>query len=183
MNKKLRLSYSLISTWEKGDTKGAVDLYFHVDRKASKQMEDGKEYHKEIAEHINKFNRLPDYMNFNLTFKMPEPEKEVVVEYNELFNLKGVFDCFDNPDLFEFKTGVSDSLEWARTWQLPFYFLIAEINKTPVERAFLIRHNQYKKETDFAVIHNSQRLRDQARNVVDTVGPDIYTYFTDQGLL
>lgn len=184
--KKLRLSYSLMETWERGDVKGTIDCYFHVDKKTTKQMEDGKRIHKDIGEYILRYNNLPDYMNFNYTFTIPEVEKEVIVPYNEMLDIKGVFDCLNLPDLFEFKTGVSNSLEWTRTRQIPLYFLIAELNgirEDTLEKAFLIRYNQYENKSDFSVVHNSKRLRDEARNFCDTVGPEIHSFFEKEGLL
>ena len=53
--KKLRLSYSLISCWERGDIQGAIDTYFHVDRPGNVAMDNGKRVHKEIEEYIKKY--------------------------------------------------------------------------------------------------------------------------------
>lgn len=172
-----------MSLWERGDTQGVIDTYFHVDKKTTKQMEAGKELHKEISDHIVKFNVLPDYLNFSGKLSVPKPEQEIIVDYSEIATIKGIIDCLDEPNLYEFKTGVSDSLEWTRTFQIPLYFLICEIAKIPIDTAYLIRYNQYKKESDYTVVHNSKRLRDQARNVVDTVSPEIHKFFTEQGLI
>lgn len=180
--KKIRLSYTLLSLWSKGDVQSAVDTYFHLDRPITEAMKRGKETHEELQAHIEKYNSFPDWF-FNYPLSLPEAEKTVIVEYNELFDLKGIFDCLETLDgtLFEFKTGNSDSLEWARTWQIPIYFLIAEIAKIPIEKAILIRHNQGK--SDFCVVHNSQRLRDRARNVIDSIAPEIYSFFLKEGLI
>jgi hypothetical protein len=177
---KLRLSYSLLSLWERGDIDGAVATYFHLDRPVNKAMVRGREVHREIEEYIQKHRKTPDWF-FNWEFDSPEPEKEVVVSYNELFNLKGIFDCLDGKTLFEFKTGNTDALAWARTWQLPIYFLIAELAEIEIEKALIIRHDF--KESDFAIVHNSQSKRDDARNRIDSLGPEIYDYFIQQGLL
>jgi len=181
--KKIRISYSLISLWEKGDTQGVIDTYFHVDKKASRQMEEGKKFHQEIADHLTKFNLLPSYIQFGGKFTVPKPEQELIVDYSEIATIKGVIDCLDEPNLYEFKTGVTDSLEWSRTQQIPLYFLICELAKVNVDTAYLIRYNQYAKETDYTIIHNNKRLVEQARNVVDTVSPEIHKFFMDQGLL
>ena len=180
---KIRLSYSLISLWERGDIQGAIDTYFHSSKKGTQQMEDGRATHKEIAEYLEKFNCLPDYMNFSGHFTIPKVEHAVTVPYNEIIDLKGVFDCLEEPNLYEWKTGVSDSLEWARTWQLPLYFLICEIAKVDVKTAYLIRYNQYQKQSDMVVVHNSTKLRDKARNIVDSLGYEIWQYFSEQGLI
>lgn len=182
MQKKIRLSYSLLSCWERGDVDGAVAQYFHLDRPGTEAMDNGRRVHKEIEEHIRKYNTFPDWF-FKYDLTLPETEKEVVVSYNELFDLKGVFDCLDTPNktLFEFKTGNSDSLEWARTWQIPIYFLLADLNKMDVEKALLIRNNG--KQSDYCIVHNSERLREVARNVIDSIGPEIHEYFLKEGLI
>jgi hypothetical protein len=181
--KRIRLSHSLISAWESGNIQGAIDMYFHVDRVGSQQMIDGRAFHEEIAESINKYNSLPAYMEFQPKLVTPKTEFEITVPYNEICDIKGIFDCLDEPNLYEWKTGVSDSLEWARTGQLPLYFLICELAKIPVDLAYLLRHNQYEKKSDLAIIHNSVKLRDKARNIVDSVAPEIHKYFLDCGLI
>jgi len=178
--KRMRLSYSLISQWARGED--VVSTYFHLDTKPTKQMIAGREIHESIAEYIKKNNKFPGWF-FDYELRKPEPEKEVVVTYNEMFDLKCIIDLLDTPLLFEYKTGVADSLEWARTDQIPFYFLACEIAGIPVESAFLIRHNQYNKKSDFTVIHNHKELREHARNVIDSYAPEIYSFFEKEGLL
>ena len=182
--KKIRLSHTLLSLWERGDYNAAVETYFHLDREITPQMKDGRRIHEEIADHIQKYNIFPEWF-FDHRLHVPEVEKELVVPYNEWFDLKCFIDCYDSvpQDIFEYKTGVSDSLTWARTYQLPLYFLISELAGMHVNRGFLIHHNQYKKETDFVIVHNTEGKRDKARNFIDSVGPEIYTFFEKEGLV
>lgn len=182
--KKIRLSHTLLSLWERGDVDGAVATYFHLDRPTTTAMDDGKEIHEQIAEHVQTYNTFPEWF-FNHPLKIPETEKEVVVSYNELFDLKGYFDCYESTDeiLFEYKTGVQDSLTWARSYQIPLYFLIAELAGIPIKTAYLIHHNQHTKTTDFVIVHNTPDKVEKARNFIDSLGPDIYNYFEQEGLL
>lgn len=179
---KLRLSYTLLSLWYRGDVDAAVQTYFHMERPITEQMEEGKEIHNQIAEHIEKKGQFPDWF-FPVELENPEPEKEVVVSYNEYFDLKCYMDCLDNGILYEYKTGVTDSLEWARSDQLPLYFLIAELGGLTVVSGYLIHYNQYLKEVDFAIVHNTQSKRDRARELIDSAGPEIYEYFVTEGLI
>lgn len=180
----MRLSYTLLYLWDRGLVDDAVSTYFHLDKETTPQMEAGKKLHEEIAEHVTMYNTFPDWFA-NHELKMPETEKEVIVEYNEMFDLKCYMDLYDSVTntLFEYKSGVSDSLSWARTWQIPIYFLIAELANIKVDSAYLIHHDQYKKETDWCVVHNNKTKRDMARNIIDSLGPDIYYYFEKEGLL
>ena len=177
---KLRLSYSLLTTWDRGDIQRAVDLYFHVDGFVNEAMINGRKVHEEIENHIIKFGEFPEWF-FTYELVDPKPEEIVIVEYNELFNIKGIFDCRDGTTLFEFKTGGTDSLAWARTWQLPIYFLIAEIAEIEIDKAFLIRNNGEK--TDFCIVHNTKKKREMAANIIDSIAPEIYAYFEQQGLV
>ena len=182
---KLRLSYSLLNIWGRGDVDGAVQTYFHLNKPATRQMKEGRRIHKDIADHVEKFNTFPEWLNFKYDLALPESEKEVVAEYNEMFDLKGFFDCYDTVDktVFEYKSGVSDSLEWARTDQLPFYFLIAELLGLEIDRGILIHFNQYTESTDFCIVHNSSSKRERARNLIDSEGPSIYDFFDKQGFI
>ena len=179
---KLRLSYTLLAYWERGDIKGAIDSYLHKATFTSDAMQHGKDIHKELADYIREHKKFPEWF-FTMELKDPEPEREVVVSYNDMFDLKGIFDCLDRPNktLFEFKTGKSDSLEWAKTWQLPMYFLIAELANIDIDKAVIIRHDG--KESDYCVVHNSKRNRDLARNIIERYGPEIYNNFMNEGIL
>lgn len=178
--KKLRISYSLLDTWQRGGD--VVSMYFHLDREPTEQMADGKLIHEGLAEYIKENKKFPEWF-FNYELKNPEPEKEVVVSYNELFDLKCIIDLLDGPLLFEYKTGITDSLAWSRTDQIPLYFLACELADIKVDSAFLVHHNQYTKKSDFTVVHNSKTLRDHARNVIDSVAPEVYYFFEDSGLI
>ena len=182
--KKIRLSHTTMWLWERGDVDGAVNAYFHLDRPITRQMKEGKEIHDQIEEYINKYNSFPDWF-FSAELMIPETEKKVIVSYNEMFDLSGVFDCYDSSTktLYEYKTGVSNSLEHARSYQIPLYFFIAELAKIPVDKAYVIRWDQYNKKIDWCIVHNSKKLREKGKNLIDSVGPEIHTFFEQEGLI
>ena len=179
---KLRISYSLLSCWLEGKTDEAVKLYFHVDHPVSRPMREGSEIHDQIAKHVDTNKILPDFMP-PLPLVNPVTEVYHKVSYNELFDLSAKFDLQDPPIIAEWKTGVTDSLEWARTIQIPFYFLICELEGIKVEKAYLAHYNQHNHENDWIIVWNGKLQRDRAENVIQSVGPEIYQFFLDQGLL
>lgn len=182
MKNKLRVSFSLLSTWMRGEQQASIDLYLHKDREVTPAMAEGRKIHKEIEDHIKKTSTFPDWL-FKGTLVHPKSEHKLYAPYNELFDLSAVFDCLDEPTLYEFKTGVSDSLDWIGNGQLGFYFLICEINHIPVEKGVLIHWDQKAKANDWAMVWNSQRLRSQARNLIDSIAPDIWAFFDSTGVL
>lgn len=182
----MRISYSLLDSWNRGDTERAIATYFHMDmpfpEKTQKRISAGLDIHKEIETYVKENGKFPEWF-FKKQLNSPESERKVVAKYSDEFDLSGVFDCLDGDILYEFKTGTTPATEWAQTWQLPIYFLMAELNNIPIETAYIIRWNQYTKKKDFVLVHNNQRARDLARNVVDSVAPDILAFFVKEGLI
>lgn len=181
---KLRVSYTLLNLWGRGLVEEAVQAYFHMNRKPTEAMEFGKKFHEDMEEHIKKYNCFPDWF-FNWELKLPESEKVVVVNYNDQFDLKAILDCYDSATktLFEYKTGVQDSLAWTRTDQIPLYFLACELANLPVEKAILIHHNQHENKSDFTIVWNHPEFRERGRNIIDSYAPEILSFFESEGLL
>ena len=118
-----------------------------------------------------------------IQLKNPVPDHEVIVSYNELFDLKGIYDCLDEDTVHEFKTGVMTSSEYANADQIPFYFLLDELTEGRLNQAYLIHYNQYLKKNDFVKIWKSNRLIEKARNLIESIGPEIWMFFNQQGLI
>ena len=180
--KKLRVSYSLLHLWAQGKTDDAVSTYFHMDRPTTQAMSFGRRFHEDVAKYIEKEGKLPEWL-FTHEIKKPQPELVVTVPYNELFDIKAIFDCLDVPNLFEWKSGVTNSLVWANTHQLSLYFLVAEIAKIKVEKAYLVHWNQYTKKGDFTIVWNNKSHIEYAKNMIDSYAPEIYDFFKNEGLI
>jgi len=184
---KLRLSYSLLSQWARGEVDQAIQTYFHMKSTPNKYMIDGRRLHEEIQKPIEEKGQFPDWFfdikNFEGSFKHPENEKVVVASYNDIFDVKCIIDTYDSGVGFEYKTGVSNSLEWSRKAQIPFYFLVCELAELPIEKMYLMRWNQYLKEKDYIIYWNSKLARDYARDYIDSYGYEIYEFFKKEGLI
>lgn len=179
---KLRLSFSLLSTWERGEIDRAIQLYFHMKSPTTPQMEDGRVIHGDIASHIGTHKTFPEGLP-QWKLAAPECEKAVVVPYNDMFDLKVIYDCVDSTNLYEFKTGTTPVLEYVGSYQIPLYFLAAELEGLLYRKAYVIQWNQYTKRCETIQIWNSPRLVNKARNYIETLGPEIYEFFTKEGLL
>lgn len=179
---KLRLSYSLLNLWSTRRFDEAIKLYLRLPIPTTPQLEDGKKFHKEWADSINKTKELKIGRS-TFKFNTPTTEHEQIVSYSNEFNLKGIFDCLDKPLLWEFKTGTTSTADYARSYQIPFYFLIAELAGIEIEAGYLYHYDQYKKDGELIIIHNSKSLVDDARNFVDSLAPEILLYFKEKKVL
>ena len=182
--KKIRVSYSALNLCEKGKWDELVYLLFHVDRPITEAMEDGRKIHKEIEEYIIKYNSFPDWL-FKGDLVLPKTEEKIVISHNDFIDVSGIFDCYDvaTKTLYEFKTGVQPSTDWARTHQIPIYFYMMEKIGRECDRAFLIHYNQHTKQKDWTVIHNSPLQIEKAKNYIETFGNEIYNFMQNEGLI
>ena len=186
VKKKFRLSHSLLNLWASGETDRAIETYFRINQSQDPKMMEGRRLHEEWATKINKDKTLTLGLT-TLTFTAPITEfggnGELNKPYNDLWDIGGRFDCIDSPVLYEFKSGVKNGLDYAGEYQLPFYFLLAELAEIKIERAILLHYNQYLHKSDLVIVHNSREQVNKARNWVDSLAPDIFKYFTDTGLI
>ena len=148
----------------------------------SDAMQQGKNIHQDISNIVNKDKKLPDWAG---KFKLNNPQSEIKlkVPYNELFDISAVIDLLDKPDFYEFKTGKTAITDWANDFQIPLYFLTLKLAQIDVRRAYLIHLNQYSHISDFIVVHNSIKAIEEAKNIIDTLGPEIHSYFEHEGIL
>lgn len=181
--RRIRLSFSLLSLWKQGKIDQAVESYFHIPSSfQTPAMDAGLAIHQEIAEHVKTHNSFPNYLPC-FSLNSPITEKKVVTKFNDLFELSGQFDLIDGETLYEYKTGVTDSMEWAQSGQLSFYFYLCSLVGLPVKTGILIHYNQHLKEHDFTIVHNGPGHIESAINEIETIGPEIHHYFTEQGLV
>lgn len=183
MTNKLRVSYSLLSAVEKGDWNAVVSMLNRVYRQPTPAMEDGLRIHKEIEKHIICYNNFPEWL-FQGGLVLPKCEEKVVISYNDMIDISGIFDCIDDATktLYEFKTGTQSSVDWARTHQIPMYFMMLERLGREVEKAFLIHYNQHTKKKDWVVIHNSPEMIAKAENYVETYANEIILYLQNNNM-
>jgi hypothetical protein len=179
---RFKVSYSFLSLWSKGKVDEAIDCWFHTNQKPTEAMKQGKDIHKQIENHILSEGLFPPFMP-QIPLHNPLPEQKYRVKYNELFDLSFVIDLEDGLDIHEFKTGRQSVLKWANTEQIPLYFLGKELMGVHIDKAYLSHYNQYTSEKEFVIIYNTPKLISKAKNFIDSIAPEAYQFFKDQGLI
>lgn len=173
---KLRLSFTLLTLWNNGRWTDAVKMYRHEPTEKSQAMIEGLAMHEKWEREINKSKRLK-LKGHSFNFTNPQCERKMVVGYNDRWDLSGTFDVLDGGTIYEFKSGKMNSLEYVNGYQLPFYFLIAKRANIPVEKAILVHYNQHIDKYDTSMLWNSTKQIEKAENFIDSLAPEIETYF------
>ncbi len=178
---RLRVSYSLLTLWERGQTDLATALYLHQDMPTTKAMDDGKRIHQEIEKYIGQYQKLPKFLGASLPLTNPQPEQKIIVSYNSRWDLSAIIDCIDDDFFIEFKTGTTPAFYYTRKYQSPFYFLALELNKTPRDKSFLVKYNQHNQKSEVILIWKSKIA--EVRNYIDTLAPEIEEFFIEKGII
>lgn len=181
---KIRLSYTLIDTWLKGDKDKAIEVYLHIPRPTSAAMERGTMFDKYTKGYVVENKALPPELGGK---KMVQPVAPFAMSasYNDLIDLKGEVDVWNSEEFIEVKCAEAmDSAQYLSTLQLPFYFLMAELsfNKV-VQYGTVYRFDPAHKKYDTSTLYKTPRVIQKMKDVIDKVGPEMHTYFTDQGII
>ena len=148
---KFRASYSVLTTWAHGDWERAVKQYFKLESFTTEAMADGKRYHETWREETDKTGRLPAvFGGKKLTRPMTEIKKVVAIE--PWLDLVGVIDCYDDPVIYEYKTGKTESDIYAGSPQVGLYGLIATLSGMMADRAEIHHYDQHNKKTDMSLV-------------------------------
>lgn len=183
MNNKFRASYSVLRLWEQGRWQEAIKMYFKLDRYTTEQMAEGKKYHEEWKAETELTNCLPAIFNGQ---KLIEPiiEQKMTVQVYDWLDLVGIIDCYDKgtATIYEYKTGISNSQEYARTAQISLYGVLALVAKLPVEKAEIHHFNQYDKTADMFMVWMTEAVIKYGFEWLNTHASDMHNYLTSNDL-
>ena len=183
---KLRASYSLLSTWRRGQYSQAIDMYLHRNKITSQAMDDGIMWDTRVTEWADLYKKLPEEFGGD-ELKNPQTQVRLEVPYNEICDLIIVPDILDENVLWENKTGNSkDSGDYVIDFQMSLYFLGLELSGRKIDYGIYNHYNQYlplsKNNPDRSMVINTPRERQRAENFINTLVPEIHSYFLEHGI-
>lgn len=146
-------------------------------------MDEGRRIHDEIETFIEYNQKLPDYLSFDFPLVKPQPEAKIVTHYNDRWDLSGVIDNLCQDCFMEFKTGSTPATSYTRRRQIPFYFLLLELDDNPKDKAFLVKYNQHEPSNEIILVWKTQSALDDVRNYIDTLAPEIEDFFRQKSII
>lgn len=168
----------------RGNKDDAVAMYLRIPTETTPAMKRGIDFDRHVEEFVKKNKMLPPELGGKIVFTNPVTKLTLTGEYNEQFDIKGEFDIYDDPVIAEVKcSSVRDSGDYAEDFQVSLYFLLAELCKKNADRAWILRYDPTRRLYDSSLIWKSQRRIEQVKKIIDEHGPEIYTYFQEQGVL
>lgn len=181
MKNKFRASYSILNTWASGNYDMAIKYYFKLDTFVTPAMVDGRKYHETWATHINNTLRLPEEFG-KLELKKPQTELKKVVQITDWLELVGIIDCYDDPTIYEFKTGKQSSESYASSMQPAVYGVLATMSGLYVDRAVIHHYDQHRKKSDNSYIWLTDKVLNDGLNWIETLASEMHNYLEQNKL-
>lgn len=178
---KLRASYTVLNMWASGNWEQAVKYYFKLERITTPAMEAGKVFHQNWETEISKTQKLPDVFG-GLQLKNPQAELFLTAQMHDWLELVGRIDLYDEPTIYEFKSGKTSSLDYARSKQTGTYAVLATLNNMLVKRAEIFHFDQHKKQKELSVVWITDSLLKESLNWIETVSSEMHSYLEDNKL-
>lgn len=198
----LRLSYTALNYWIKGDTAGLIDYLNGKRMKPTPQMKAGLQFDDEACEMAVKEHKLPDHFGgFEVFEPIPQLKMETTIKRGDIeFQLVGVIDVYDMGMIYELKTGVTSSADYALTLQIPIYAMLLNHVYTkyfemikgewqeveppghPLLGARICRFNQYEGTTDIHHVLVSDRMMDSTYRKVFDYAEQISSFLREEAV-
>ncbi len=164
MNQNLRISYTLLTLWERHDIQGVMDYIHGIRKSPTPQMIEGLQFdNKACAEAVKNKRLIPEFGWYEL--KNPRPQVKLTANLKSdsgiPFTLVGVLDLYDDGVIWELKTGLTSSTSYARTKQVRIYSILCKANNMPVNKIYITRYNQYTNKNDVHIIMPSRYMDTQ----------------------
>lgn len=150
---KIRVSYSILSAFDRGDIVGAVNMYYKVFRPTNIHMEQGIEFHQQWQVYTDKYKKLhPQLSSKNSPLIDPRTELKLETDITPEIQFVGVVDCVDEPIIYEYKSGGKPSSEYANGNQIDCYAVLLSKFDIKINKGFYLHYDQIIKETDSAMV-------------------------------
>ncbi len=168
--------------WNQGRLDDVLNFYLRKFRPPTHAMEMGKEWDKRVNEEIQINKRLiPEFGNIKLN--NPKAQLKLEVPYSDRWTLVGVLDIYDDPIIYEIKTGKVDVFAYSNDFQIPMYFLLTDLSGLRSEKAYILHRDFRHQKEERALIWKTPRQISRIEDMINTEAPKIEAFLNEKGVL
>lgn len=187
----MRVSYSMLAAWERGDFDRALAPFTGEDVPTNEYMERGKRWHNRWEREVKKTKCAPAvFGGEKLIGHKLELETRRVVQLNDWLELSGVLDRIDEPEWLvngkrgiDYKLSKQNAVGWSNTRQGAVYKILYP------ELSVFEYHclNPYLAEDDpdratMAIVHLTDKSLEDAIEWVLTFASEMRAYLENNGI-
>ena len=179
----IRVSYSILNSWAKGDIDRAVAPYAGVEMDSTEAMEYGKKMHACWERYARKYKRLPKIFGGR---KLKAPELELntkrVRKLTDWCVISGVLDVKDGATAIDYKTGKASATDYVNSKQHEVY----QVLYPEIKRFEYYCKNQHVYHDDpshvtVGVVYLNRSTLEDGLNWILTMAAELREYLINNG--
>lgn len=180
----IRVSYSILSSWARGDIERAVAPYAGIEIEPTKAMEYGKKKHADWEKETKRTGRLPRRFGGR---KLSSPKLELstkkVRKLTDWCYLSGVLDVLDGDTAIDYKTGKTPASEYMSSRQHECYQILYP-NITRFEYHCCNQHLRRKDDgyITMSIVYLTKNTMREGLEWVLTMAAELREYLINNGL-
>lgn len=144
----MRVSYSMLSAWERKDYDSAIGMWLGVSSPKNEAMIAGTTFHEDWEDEVKRTGKLPSVFGVKY-LNNPETEVKIVKKLSDWLTLSGVIDLRDVPDMYEYKTGRTPASTYANGYQHKVY----QVLDPRLTTAHIYAYNQHTNTVSYEKVH------------------------------
>ena len=183
--KRLKVSWTILSTWAKGDRDGAMKLLAGIELPRTPAMIEGSRIHDIISQ--KKLKLIPEITD-KAIFEDIQPDKHIwtnyfKVELNDWLDLSMVIDVIDEPRIIDWKASTKRSTEHNKM-QIYLYALgVEKATDKKITEGIFGTVKDYDGAIicdDYSVFKINKAKKELALNYAETIAGEIYSFINKE---
>lgn len=174
---RLKLSYSLMAMWERGEQSAVIEALHGHWRQPNEYMKFGIQMHEEWEREVKETGMLPTVFGSG-ALREPQTELYKVIQLADWLWLSGIVDLKDGTTLCDYKTGRGTASSYTNSMQHGVY-------KVLHPEATLFRYlcwNQYTNTVTTSMVHLTDNLYTMTLDRILTIACDIRATMENMGM-
>ena len=170
-------SYSILNAWKQGQREEALKSYFNIPRPVTPQMIAGRKFHKQWQKETEATGKLPRIFG-DKQLNNPKCEQKYVIDLTgrlSWLTLVGVLDTETETEIFDYKSGISSSSQYANNEQIYMYALMKYLLGDPKQMGVVFHYNQYIKKVDVSYAWFTKARLKKVSDWIENVASDMYS--------
>jgi len=178
---KFRASFTVLNLWDQGDYDEAIKAYFKLERVKTRAMDEGSAKHDEWRRHVLATGCLPQEFG-GAKLNNPSVENKNVIQLENWLDFVYIPDLVDGQTIYEFKTGVTTSQQYADSKQMGVYAVGLTFDKVFVNRGVVLHWNQYTRKADTSTVWLTDKVLRDAHHWIIGQSRAMFDYISQNGL-
>jgi len=180
--KQIRLSYSILEPWSKGDYDEALRRYWREEQQPTQAMIEGKLLHQQWEDEVKKTKCLPQIFGGE-KLGVFRTELKLEVQLEDWLQLVGVIDLMNDRKIYDYKTGRTQVSAYSSSQQIPIYQLLAVKSGLDVDEGYYLHFDQHSKTIEKSKRYLTEKTMKDAKDWVITFASEIYSSLEEAGEL